>query len=193
MSCSKRRLPLKVLLAATFAAGMLMDSTRVKAQTRAPYILQMRDGYLADMDTVHTKIMALANAIPEAKFDWKPTPEVRTVSNAFMHVAVEWTVWVPVSAGGEPPAGWSPARRNALMAVTGKKAVIAELDKAWQHGRQQLAAATEAKLANVRFVVYDPPLPFDKAAFRMAGDLHEHLGQLITYARVLGVVPPWSK
>lgn len=193
MSRSRRRILLKALLTTAFAAGMLVDAAGVNAQTRAPTILQMRDGYLADMDTVHAKIMALANAIPEAKFDWKPAPEVRTVSNAFMHVALEWTVWVPVSAGGEPPAGWSPARRNTMMAVTGKKAVIEELDKAWQHGRQQLASATEAKLANVRFSVYDPPLSFDKASFKMAGDLHEHLGQLITYARVLGVVPPWSK
>ncbi len=193
MSCSHRRVLLKVLLTVVLAAGFLADATGAKAQAHAPTILQMRDGYLADMDTVHAKIMALANAIPEAKFDWKPTPEVRTVSNAFMHVAIEWTVWVPVSAGGEPPAGWSPERRAKMMAVTGKKQVIEELDKAWQHGRQQLASATEAKLANVRFTVYDPPLPFDKASFKMAGDLHEHLGQLITYTRLLGVVPPWSK
>jgi uncharacterized damage-inducible protein DinB len=193
VSCSKRRAPLKGLLTAAFAAGMLVNAAGVRAQTRVPTILQMRDGYLADMDTVHAKIMALANAIPETKFDWKPTPEVRTVSNALMHIALEWTVWVPVSAGGMPPAGWSPETRAKLMAVTGKKQVLEELDKAWRHGRQQLASATEEKLANVRFTVYDPPLPFDKAAFKMAGDLHEHLGQLITYSRLLGVVPPWSK
>ncbi len=33
----------------------------------------------------------------------------------------------------------------------------------------------------------------DNAALLMAGDLHEHLGQLIAYARVNGVKPPWSK
>jgi hypothetical protein len=27
----------------------------------------------------------------------------------------------------------------------------------------------------------------------MTGDLHEHLGQLVTYARSVGVVPPWSR
>jgi hypothetical protein len=27
----------------------------------------------------------------------------------------------------------------------------------------------------------------------MTADLHEHLGQLIAYARVNGIVPPWSK
>jgi len=193
MARAARSVSLKALLIAAFAAGVLVDTAGVNAQTRPPTILQMRDGYLSDLDTVHAKIMALANAIPEAKFDWKPTPEVRTVANALMHVALEWAVWVPVSAGGEPPAGWSPERRAKFMSVTGKKQVIEELDKAWQHGRQQLASATETRLANVNFSVYDPPLSFDKAAFKMAGDLHEHLGQLITYTRLLGIVPPWSK
>jgi hypothetical protein len=36
-------------------------------------------------------------------------------------------------------------------------------------------------------------VPLDDAAFIMAGDLHEHLGQLIAYSRMLGVKPPWSK
>ncbi|MEO7711628.1 MAG: hypothetical protein ABIV10_01765 [Gemmatimonadaceae bacterium] len=32
-----------------------------------------------------------------------------------------------------------------------------------------------------------------EAAFGMTGDMHEHLGQLIAYARSNGVKPPWSK
>jgi hypothetical protein len=27
----------------------------------------------------------------------------------------------------------------------------------------------------------------------IGGDMHEHLGQLIAYARIDNVVPPWSK
>ena len=33
----------------------------------------------------------------------------------------------------------------------------------------------------------------EEAAFAMTDDLHEHLGQLIAYARTNGVKPPWSK
>jgi hypothetical protein len=35
--------------------------------------------------------------------------------------------------------------------------------------------------------------PLDQAAFIMTGDLRGHLGQLIAYARSVGVTPPWSK
>jgi hypothetical protein len=36
-------------------------------------------------------------------------------------------------------------------------------------------------------------MTLDGASLAMAGDLHEHLGQLIAYARAVGVKPPWSK
>ena len=32
-----------------------------------------------------------------------------------------------------------------------------------------------------------------ETSFIMSGDLHEHLGQLIAYARMHGIKPPWSK
>ena len=41
---------------------------------------------------------------------------------------------------------------------------------------------------------YEPwKLSLAHSAFLMSGDLHEHLGQLIAYARSVGVKPPWSK
>ena len=32
-----------------------------------------------------------------------------------------------------------------------------------------------------------------ETSFIMSGDLHEHLGQLIAYARAQGIKPPWSR
>jgi hypothetical protein len=34
---------------------------------------------------------------------------------------------------------------------------------------------------------------FARVVLLMSGDQHEHLGQLIAYARSIGVAPPWSK
>jgi DinB superfamily len=176
------------------AVILLSFAHRTDGQTPAATpVLLMRDGYLADLDTTHAKIMALANLIPDTKYDWRPTPEVRTVSNALMHIVIEWTVGVPLSCGGMPPADWTPESRAKMFATTNKKDVLEQLDKAWRYGRAQLAGATEAQLAKTRFPLFNPPLSFDRAAFVMAGDLHEHLGQLITYTRSIGLVPPWSK
>ena len=32
-----------------------------------------------------------------------------------------------------------------------------------------------------------------QTALAIGGDLHEHLGQMIAYARMNHIVPPWSK
>ena len=48
----------------------------------------LRDRYVADMDTVHAKIMALAGAIPADKYSWRPAPGVRSVSSP--HFSCSW-------------------------------------------------------------------------------------------------------
>jgi hypothetical protein len=58
----------------------------------------IRDEYMTDLDTVHTKIMALANAIPEEKYSWRPAPGVRPVSEVLMHVGTEYYFYVPGSS-----------------------------------------------------------------------------------------------
>jgi uncharacterized damage-inducible protein DinB len=156
----------------------------------------VRAAYLADMDTLHAKFMALANAIPAEKYSWRPGTGMRSVSEVFMHVAGEWYHWAPASIGGKAPADF-PAAREQLMAklnglekTTAKNDVIAELNKSWTHCRAQLAGADPAQLTGN----YKPwGMTIDAAALAMAGDLHEHLGQMIAYSRSVGVKPPWSK
>ena len=74
--------------------------------------------------------------------------------------------------------------------ITAKNEVLAEMSKSWAHSRAQVAGADVSKLTG-RYKPWDATLA--EAAFVMSGDLHEHLGQLIAYARMNGVTPPWSK
>jgi uncharacterized damage-inducible protein DinB len=152
----------------------------------------VRDEYMADLDTVHAKIMALANAIPEGKYSWRPAPGVRSVSEVLMHVATEWYYWVPGSIGGKPPADFGPEPEAAAKKekITAKKDVLAELNKSWAYSKGQLSASDPAALTG-KYKPWGASLP--RSAFGMSGDLHEHLGQLISYSRSVGVKPPWSK
>jgi hypothetical protein len=163
----------------------------------------IRDAYLDDLDTLHTKIVALANAIPADKYGWRPAKGVRSISEALMHVASEWYVFTPYSIGAGAPDDFIPqtatpaARRDAMAKklkdmelTTDKAAVLAELDRSWKYCRAQMLAAKPASLASA----YKPwNMPVDKSALVMVDDLHEHLGQLIAYSRSVGVTPPWSK
>lgn len=153
----------------------------------------VRDAYLADMDTLHAKIVALANAIPADKYSWRPTKDVRSISEALMHVAGEWYYFMPKAFAGNAPPGFAPPKQkldSLEKTLTTKAQVLAELDKSWTHGRKEIVSADVSKLTGK----YKPfNVAIDEAALIMADDLHEHLGQLIVYARSVGVKPPWTK
>lgn len=173
------------VLATPAAAQDVLD---VKSAT------QLRQSFLADLDTVHVKILALAEAIPESKYGWSPTPETRTVANALMHVATEWYFYVPLVIGAKPPADFGPPRESIprLEKIATKAEVLDHLRKSWDHARQQVSSVDPATLLGTR-QMFGQSVTFPQVVLLMSGDLHEHLGQLITYTRSVGEVPPWSR
>lgn len=178
---------LALALAAPIAAAHAQDAFDAKAAAH------IRTEYLADMDTVHAKLTALAKAIPADKYSWRPAAGVRSVSEVLMHCVGEWYYFTPMSVAGKAPADFGTPKDKlpALeKTVTTKDAVLAEMDKSWKHSYAQLSTGDAAALTGK----YKPwGITIDAAALGMAGDMHEHLGQLIAYARSVGVKPPWTK
>ena len=176
-----------VLAGAPLRAAQGQELIDAKAATH------LRERYLTDMDSVHSRFMPLANAIPEDKYSWRPAAGVRSVSEVLMHVVSEWLFFGPRSVGGKEPADFG-APREALPKLekehTAKADVIDQLKKSWSYFEAQVKATDPAKLTGK----YPPwNVSLAEAAFGMTGDQHEHLGQLIAYARSIGVTPPWSK
>lgn len=64
--------------------------------------------------------------------------------------------------------------------------------KSWAHAKQELTTVDVATLLGTR-QMFGQSVTFPQVALLISGDLHEHLGQLITYARSVGQVPPWSR
>lgn len=155
---------------------------------------ELRKQFLADLDTVHVKVMALAEVIPAEKYTWSPTPETRTIANALMHVASEWYIYVPAVIGGSRPADMAAPRESIPMLekITDKSVVLDHLRKAWDHARHQVESADLTPLLGQR-QLFGNPTTLPQVLFLMSGDLHEHLGQLVVYTRSVGLVPPWSK
>ena len=179
-------LALAIALVVPARQAAAQDALDVKSATH------VRDAYMNDLDTLHARFIALATAIPADKYSWRPAPGVRSISEALMHVASEFSFYVPMSVDGKPPADFG-APREALPAmekITAKADVIAQIEKSWAHGKAQMAASDPSKMT-AKFGRFKATI--DEAAFSMTGDLHEHLGQLIAYARSVGVKPPWSK
>ena len=156
----------------------------------------LRTEYLANMAEVQEKVLGLAEAFPADKYAWRPAPGVRSVSEVLMHIAAEHYVYLPRSVGHGPPANLNMGTGREISAnlekVTDKAEVMRHLREAFAYQKSVLEGA-DAKLATGKVMVFGKESTVAGLFNVYIADQHEHLGQLIAYARMNGVVPPWSK
>jgi hypothetical protein len=77
-------------------------------------------------------------------------------------------------------------------AMSTKADVLKHLKAGFAYTTTTLAAMTPDQLAGSK-KMFGGNHTIIEMSLGMSGDLHEHLGQLIAYARMNGVKPPWSK
>ena len=156
--------------------------------------VEVRKQFLADLDTLQSKFLALAEAFPANKYSWRPAPNVRSVGEAFMHVASEFYVYAPMAYGAARspviPRGQDSFKKFESMST--KEDVLKHLKEGFAYTKQSLNGIDESQLTGSR-KLFGGDHNIIETSFAMTDDLHEHLGQLIAYARMNGVTPPWSK
>ena len=150
--------------------------------------------FLADLDELQSKFLALAEAIPAEKYSWRPAPGVRSIGEAFQHVASEYYTYSPIAFGAAPSPviGKGPEAFQKFESASTKPNVLKHLKEGFAYGKQAIAGVDSATLAG-KIKWFGRDLSTAETSHSMAGDLHEHLGQLIAYARMNGVKPPWTK
>ena len=153
----------------------------------------MREQYTADFETMMNKFKELAAAMAPDQYDWRPMEGVRSVSEVFMLIVAENYV-VPAAWGATPPEGITPsfALFEELPAnVTEKADVVAALDRSSACLLEELGKLTQSQMTEtIRMFGQEGVL--GSSLLLVSGDMHEHLGQAIAYARMNEVVPPWS-
>jgi hypothetical protein len=156
--------------------------------------VEVRMRFLSDLDTLQSKFLALAEAFPAEKYSWRPAPGVRSVGEAFMHVASEYYVYTPMAYGATPSPVVGRGREafQKFEASSSKAEVLKHLKEGFAYTRQALSGIEAGQLGGTR-KLFGGDRTIIETSFVMSGDLHEHLGQLIGYARMNGVKPPWSK
>ena len=123
---------------------------------------------------------------------WRPMDGVRSVSEVLMLAAFEGYAFIPNSFGAKAADLGSREEAAKLRTLSDKPQVIDHLKKGFAHAKQQLGALDAATLTGTRKVM-GRDMSVVQIADGIGGDLHEHLGQLIAYARMNHIVPPWSK
>lgn len=187
----KRHISLHLLLisaallvaAPLFAQHEQMKSEHMKSMSATP---SFQSDWWAEIAISQTKLDGLAKAIPADKYNWRPSPVVRTVSEVFAHVAQTnymFAKMLGVSAPADVP-------KDAEKTVTKKADVIALLNGSFD----QLKKIDTSKMnLNDKVKVFGHEMSKRRVLLMLQSHCHEHLGQMIAYARSIGVVPPWSK
>jgi hypothetical protein len=152
----------------------------------------LKTAFAADVEAMHQKFLGLANAFPQDKYTWRPMDGVRSVSEVLMLAAMEGYSFIPNSFGAKPAELGTRDEMAKLRTLSDKAQVIDHLNKGFAHAKQELESLDPATLTGKRKVFGQDRSAAEIALF-VGGDLHEHLGQLIAYARMNHIVPPWSK
>jgi uncharacterized damage-inducible protein DinB len=142
---------------------------------------------LRDLADLEKKVVGLAEAVPADKYGWRPAEGVRSVSEVLMHLSAA-NYFFPTLFAVSPPADVDVQN---LEKITDRDQVVSTVKASFAHLRGMIEKMADDKLD-------DPVKMFGEEA-TIAGGLHtavahchEHLGQLIAYARSVGVAPPWS-
>lgn len=150
----------------------------------------------ADVSDVQKKIIDLAKAMPEAAYGWRPGAGVRSVGEVLQHVAADNYI-LPVYFGHPAPAatGITKDYKTAVAYETrkaDKAAIVADLEASFKHLHVGMNLITDQNLGG-SIDWFGQPATRHKAIVSTVTHLHEHLGQLIAYARSNNVKPPWSR
>jgi len=144
-------------------------------------------GYDGEWRHVSSQLIALAEATPEEKFAWRPAPGVRSTSEVYMHIAIA-NFGLLSFTGPKKPAD---LKEGMEKSVTSKAEVISWLKRSLDAVKQAHLAITPQDLQR-KVHIYDRDATVDGMYLRIIVHANEHMGQLVAYARMTGVVPPWS-
>lgn len=149
-----------------------------------------------DVNQAQKKMVDLARAMPENTFNWRPSPEARSVGEVFLHVASD-NYLIPIFMGMPAPAGTGITSDYATAGAFEKRPltkaqIVAELEASYGHLHKAMGLTTDQNVGET-VTFFGQDWSRMRAMVLTVTHLHEHLGQAIAYARANRVVPPWSQ
>jgi uncharacterized damage-inducible protein DinB len=147
-------------------------------------------GYAGEWSDVAAQIDQLAEAFPQEKYSWRPAEGIRSTSEVLMHIARANYLLLEWAGQGKMPEALRP--QTTEKTITVKVDVISWLKQSQAAVEKAHAAATPDVLAH-KIDVQGRHTTVGDMYLRILVHNNEHMGQLTAYARINGVVPPWTK
>jgi uncharacterized damage-inducible protein DinB len=135
---------------------------------------------------VSNAVIGAAQKMPEENYSFKPTPEVRSFGQLVGHVADANYVFCAQASGEANPM------KDIEKTKTSKADLVAALKDAVAYCNKAFDGMTDAKGSQmVKFMGYD----MAKLTLFSLNTAHtdEHYGNMVTYLRLKGIVPPTSE
>lgn len=171
--------------AVALAVAMTITATTLGAQSPggvAPHVAILK----TQAETIRALVLRSADKIPENLYEFKPTPEVRSIAALLGHIADGNNLLCGVAGTGKTVLDQSNEKKTTRAdLVAGLKASYAACD-------QVFAATTDANAAT-------PVDFFGQKQTRLGmlavnnSHMWEHYGNLVTYMRLKNIVPPSSE
>ena len=183
-----KNLCLSALLFAFALSGSAARTFAAQSTDKTAPSYDMKAQSLLDLDDMHKKFVTPAEAIPAEKFTWRPGDGVRSISEAFLHVAA-MNFGMPAAIGATPAPGYK--KGGYEKSTTDKAKIIEQLNQSFEYVHAFVAQMTNADFAKPE-PKFGPEANAGDIIYIIVTDDHEHLGQSVAYARVNGIVPPWT-
>jgi uncharacterized damage-inducible protein DinB len=179
-----------ICIACVLNAGALsMRAQTPDASTdRTAPSYDMKAQALLDLQEVNKKCVDLAEVLPSDKLTWRPSPDTRSFAEVFLHIAGERYAFLSMM-GANPPAGFKAGEFD--KSTTEKSHIIEALNQSWDFTSKTINGMSNADFAKL-LPKLGPQANEGDVVYLLVADAHEHLGQLVAYARQNGIVPPWT-
>jgi uncharacterized damage-inducible protein DinB len=191
-----RRIYLYLLVVTTFGLRLMPSSLAQESpEHKAPAMASaapasgFRAEFLEGIAYYEQRYTRLAEAMPAEKYAWRPGEGVRSVGEVFTHI-IAANYGVARALGTAPPNGLDFKAITALS--TDKPKVLQALKDSFAHFRNAILALSDGD-ADKPQKMFGRQSTLRGSFTMIIGHFGEHLGQSIAYARVNGVVPPWTE
>lgn len=169
------------LSAAFFLAVALSDT----AWAQVP--AGVGEGWKGEFDHAANQLLRLAEATPADKFAWRPAPGVRSIAEVYMHIALANHFLISQTGAGYQ-VDLAKLGKAPEKGITDKAGVINFLKESFAAVRAVHSKAEPQK----KVQLFKKDTTVEAVFVRLLVHNHEHMGQAIAYARMNGIVPPWS-
>ena len=176
-----------ILCLLVLTAGTPMLQAQAAAAKAPP---KLGDEVLSQWNDIHQRLIVMAEDFPEAKYEFKATPEVRTFAAVLLHVAgTNFGLINAISGKKMGPTDNDPPRATYKT----KADVVALLKKSTADGAALIKEHKDRMLEIVKNPESGEPLSEVAAWLGWCEHSGEHYGQLVVYYRISGMVPPESR